>query len=689
MSGAWVRWLAFPVAAAMTLMLASCTSAPNRSYADNHNGRDWASYGGDWTDNHFSPLTEINADNVGKLGLAWSYDVDAAPNAFSAPLAIDGILYFGAGYSVLHAIDALTGKLLWKYDPKASDVAGEKMRSAWGIRGIAYDDGKLYSGTIDGRLIAVNAQTGKLLWETKTLEADDGRYISGPPWVAGGKVLIGHGGADFAPVRGYVTAYDGQTGKQLWRFYSVPGDPANGFESKAMEMAARTWKGEWWKLGGGGTVWHAMAYDPKLNRFYIGTGNGAPWNQKIRSPGGGDNLFTCAIVALDADTGAYVWHYQVNPGETWDYNAAMDLELADMVIGGKRRSILMTAPKNGFYYVIDRETGKLISAEKFVGGVTWASQIDLATGRPVENPEARYPAGKPVLVSPNPTGAHAAEAMAYSPKTGFAYIPAVEQAKIYVDAPDLAHWRFPKGQMIANGTGAPPPDMKVPPFRNYLLAWNVAAQKPAWKVPLLGPKAGGVMATAGNLVFQGSISGELVAYRADTGQKVWGYDAQNGLLAQPISFQAGGRQYVTIMTGWRLSGMSGTGHEWPYHQQKRRVLAFMLGGTAQLPPRDLTPPPILDDVTFKIDPARATAGEKLYGARCGVCHGGALKSGGGAPDLRTSPIPLTFEGLWAVLHDGALVPRGMPRYGELNRDEVTGLLHYIRRESRKARTSGT
>ncbi len=670
------------------VLVASCSAPPNRTYADNHNGRDWASYGGDWTDNHYSPLTEINDANVSKLGLAWSYEVDAAPNAFSAPLAIDGILYFGAGYSVIHAVDAATGRLLWKYDPKAAEVAGEKMRSAWGIRGIAYDDGKVYSGTIDGRLIAVDARTGKLVWETKTVEADDGRYISGPPWVAGGKVFIGHGGADFAAVRGYVTAYDGKTGAQVWRFHTVPGDPAKGFESKAMEMAARTWKGEWWKFGGGGTVWHAMAYDPKFNRIYIGTGNGAPWNQKIRSPGGGDNLFTCAIVALDAETGAYVWHYQINPGETWDYNAAMDIELTDMDVGGKTRPVLMTAPKNGFYYLIDRETGKLISAEKFVSGVTWASRIDLATGRPVENPGQRYPDGKAVLVSPNPSGAHTAEAMSYSPKSGLAYIPAVEQAKIYVDAPDLAHWSFPKGQMIANGTGTPPTDMKVPPFKNYLLAWNPKTQREIWRVPLKGPKAGGTMATAGGLVFQGNITGELVAYGAANGRKLWAFDAQNGMLAQPITYQAGGRQYVTIMTGWRLSGMSGTGFEWPYHQQKRRVLTFVLGGAGRLPPPDPSMPPIVDDPGFAIDPAKAAAGEALYRARCTVCHGGALKSGGAAPDLRTSPIPLTFDGLWTVLHDGALVPRGMPRYAELNREQALSLQHYIRRESRAAKTGG-
>jgi quinohemoprotein ethanol dehydrogenase len=410
--------------------------------------------------------------------------------------------------------------------------------------------------------------------------------------------------------------------------------------------------------------------------------------RKSAAPARGDNLFVCSIIALDADTGEYVWHYQINPGETWDYNAAMDIALADLPVNGKTRPVLMTAPKNGFYYVIDRENGKLLSAEKFVDGVTWATKIDLKTGRPVETADARYPGGKPVLVSPNPTGAHAAEAMAFSPKSGLAFIPAIEQSKIYVDAPDLKGWTFPKGQMIANGTGAPPPDMKVPPFRNYLLGWNPVTQKPAWKVPLIGAKAGGVMATGGNLVFQGNITGELAAYAADTGKKLWAFNAQNGILAQPISYQAGGKQYVTVMTGWRQSGMSGTGFEWAYRQQKRRVLTFVLGGKGTLPPADRTMPAIQDDPKFAIDEARAAAGEKTYGARCGVCHGGALKSGGAAPDLRASPIALDYESIRAVLQDGALVARGMPRYGEFSRDQVAEIQHYVRREARKAKAEG-
>ncbi len=653
--------------------------------AVSHGGRDWPGYGGDWTDTHYSPLAELNADTIGRLNLAWSYDIDTLPNAFSAPLAVDGVLYFGVGYSVVHAMDAATGTLLWKYDPQAPEIAGEKMRSAWGIRGIAYWEGKIFTGTVDGRLLALDAKTGKLLWSAQTLDKDDGRYISGPPWVFKGKVMIGHGGADFAPVRGYVTAYDANTGKQAWRFYTVPGNPADGFENKAMEMAAKTWTGDWWKFGGGGTAWHAMAYDPKYNRVYIGTGNGAPWNQKIRSPGGGDNLFLCSIIALDADTGEYVWHYQVNPGETWDYNAAMDIELAELTIDGQKRDVILHAPKNGFFYVIDRKTGKLVSAEKFVPTVTWADRIDTQTGRPVENPEARFPDGQAAILFPSPVGAHSVEAMSYSPKTGLVYIPAIEQGRIYTDPPDLAGWQFQKGQFINNGIGKPPADLKVPGTpSNVLLAWDPVAQKARWSVPLTGMKNGGTLATGGNLVFQGNVEGELAAYAADSGKKLWSFDAQVGVMAQPITYQVKGRQYVTVLSGWRSSGPSGAAHDWDYHNQKRRVLTFALDGKASLPPFDRTPLPFVDDAAFVIDPAKAAAGAELYAQRCIICHGPAVKSGGAAPDLRKSPMPLDIDSLTAVLHDGALVPNGMPQFPEFTPAQIGTLQHYIRQQARAA-----
>ena len=305
-------------------------------------------------------------------------------------------MYAAFGLSQIHALDAKTGKFLWEYDSKTGAIAGDKLRFVWGIRGMTTANGKAFIGAIDGRLIALDSKTGKELWSARTAEANDGRYISGAPRTFKDKVIIGHGGADVAPVRGYVTAYNQDTGKQVWRFFIVPGNPADGFESEAMEMAARTWKGEWWKFGGGGTAWNAMTFDQKYDRVYVGTGNGAPWNRKIRSKDEGDNLFLCSVVAVDADTGAYVWHYQTNPGETWDYNSAMDVELATLRIDGRLRDVLLHAPKNGFFYVIDRESGKLISAEPFAK-VTWAERIDLSTGRPVEARGARFAMAAPSM----------------------------------------------------------------------------------------------------------------------------------------------------------------------------------------------------------------------------------------------------------------------------------------------------
>jgi quinohemoprotein ethanol dehydrogenase len=406
---------------------------------------------------------------------------------------------------------------LWKYDPK---VTGYKMRLAWGSRGMAFWKGKIYAGTQDGRLFAVDATSGKLVWETQTTEPADVRYITGAPRVFNGKVVIGHGGADMGPTRGYVTAYDANTGKQLWRFYVVPGDPAKGFENKAMQMAAKTWRGEWWKFGGGGTVWNSMTYDPEFNRLYLGTGNGDPWNQKIRSPGGGDNLFLCSIVALDADTGEYLWHYQTNPGETWDFNSTMDIVLATLSINGAPRKVLMHAPKNGFFYVIDRENGKLISAQKFAK-VTWAERVDLESGRPVEVPGSRYESGE-ALIWPGSFGAHNWQPMSYSPDTGLVYIPARDLPTYYNDrGVNLESWKptpldalgVRPGFTATQGSGDVAPDTGT----GFLLAWDPVRQKEVWRQSDAGVTNGGALSTHGGLVFQGLADGQFVAYDAVSG----------------------------------------------------------------------------------------------------------------------------------------------------------------------------
>jgi quinohemoprotein ethanol dehydrogenase len=666
------------------------TPALSSSSASKNASENWLRYGGGFDENHFSDLDQITTQNIDSLGLLWSYELpQVAMAGITAPIAVDGVLYYAVGLTRLQAQNAKTGKVLWQFDSGLLDEAGPGVRVAWGIRGIAYSDGIIYAGSPDGSLLAVDARSGELIWKTKTTESGDGRSITGPPYILGDLVVIGHGGGDFFATRGYVTAYEVKTGKEAWRFYMVPGDPANGFENDAMAMAAKTWTGQWWKHGGG-TAWHAMAYDPALNLVYIGTGNGSPWNQKIRSPGGGDNLFLCSIVALQADTGAYAWHYQINPGETWDYNAAMDIELADLVLEGTPRKVLMTAPKNGFYYVIDRTNGKLISAEPFAK-VTWAEKIDLETGRPVEIPASRFPDGNPYLVFPAMWGAHGVEAMSFNPLLNLTYIPARDRGTVYADPTTLDKWQRstkPFGDTHNTGLGAPPPGFDVPPPVGWLSAWSPIDQREVWRVELPDTHNGGVLSTAGNLVFQGRATGEFMAYDGETGEVLWSFDTGNGIMAQPISYEVEGQQYVTLLTGWRRSDDSGSGIRWDYTQQKRRVLTFALGGSATLTNTQIVDRPIIDDPTFVVDPSLAGTGGKLFNSSCQVCHGGSLRSGGAAPDLRRSSTTLSLAGLISIVKEGALKNRGMPAYAEYSEQDVEAIQHYIRQVTRNSLNEG-
>ncbi|WP_313805928.1 PQQ-dependent dehydrogenase, methanol/ethanol family [Sphingobium sp.] len=650
-------------------------------------GANWPGYGRTYDESHFSPLDQVNSENVAKLGLEWSMDLPTQIGTVSAPLAVDGVLFFASGLSKLNAVKADTGEPLWEYDPQVAEVAGPKLRLGWGIRGIAYWNGKIYTGTQDGRLIAVDAKTGKPVWTAQTTQAGDGLVITGAPRVFAGKVIIGNAGADYSAVRGYVTTYDAETGKQLWRFYTVPGNPAKGFENKAMEMAAKSWTGEEWKKGGGGTVWNAITYDHELDRIYIGTGNGSPWNIKVRSPDGGDNLFLCSIVALDAKTGKYIWHYQVNPGETWDYNAAMDITLATLNIGGKSRKVMLHAPKNGFFYVIDRDTGKLISAEPFAK-VTWASRIDIASGRPVENPEARFPQGTTKIWPSGAVGAHSWQPMAFSPKTGLVYIPTSELPGSYDDRGiDHRNWKRPGDYALDGsfnpvkfGGAAPPPGASF----GHLQAWDPVRQRRVWSVPLGAPLNGGVAATGGNLVFQGNMKGRLVAYAADSGKELWSFDAQNGVVAQPITYLVNGRQFVTVISG--VSGGAGLFPGlggvpiWDYRKQVRRVLTFALDGKKVLPATSANGAAAYRP-TLVMDPALAQAGEGIYSAKCRMCHGLNMAAAGAAPDLRQSPA-IDDAGTFAeIVRKGMLKEQGMPAF-QLSDAELQALRHYAARQSR-------
>ena len=679
------RWSRRIALAALALSLASPLASARRlaDAAGSTAVRDadeWPSFGRTPSEQHYSPLTAVDLDTVGRLKPAWHYDLPSE-NTLTGPVEADGKLFVTTGHSYIRALDATTGKLLWEYDSKTREIAGIHLRLGWGPKGLAYWNKRVFIGTQDGRVIALDGDTGKLLWQVQDFDPKELRYINGPPRVFGGKVIIGQGGADISAIRGYVTAYDAITGKKDWRFYTVPGDPAVDHD-ETTRIASKTWKGEWWKQGGGGTAWNAFSYDPELKLLYIGVGNGFPYNQTLRSPGGGDNLFLASIVAVHIDTGRYDWHYQICPGEQWDCTAVQDMTLATVRIGGRDRKVLMQAPKNGFFYVLDRVTGELLSAKPFADKITWASGVDMKTGRPIENPGIRYN-GKPGMFElwPGPRGAHSWLPQAYSPQTGLVYIPDIEGGGFIGDqGVDFKH--LPK----IGGMGVVAlPDPDLPGARkSFLKAWDPVTQSARWTVPLPGNWPGGVMATGGDLVFEGRIDGQLIAYDARTGRQVWAYRTASPVVAPPISYRVGGRQYIAVLTGSGASGggifSSGNAAYRTDYRQPRQVITFALDGTDRLPPpepaKPLAPPP---DPTYRADTALEAKGGMAFAmSGCLVCHGWDAVGGGSAPDLRSSPYPANKAAFHAVLKDGVLVNAGMPAFPELTDDQIDAIRQYLR-----------
>ncbi len=650
-------------------------------------GNNWLAYGRTYSEQRYSPLAQIDAKSVTRLGLDWFLDLPNDRSLIGTPLVVDGILYFTGSYSKTRAIDVKTGNVLWEYDPESIKHAGERLRIMWdSSRGLSFWKGKVIIATIDGRLVAIDAKTGGRVWETMTVDPRRAYYITGTPKVFRDKVIIGNGGTEQEAARGYVTAYDAQTGKQAWRFWVVPGNPADGYENEAMAMAAKTWTGEWWTHGGGGNTWNGITYDPEFNQILIGTGNGSPWNRKIRSPGGGDNLFLCSIVALDADTGGYKWHYQTVPGETWDYNSNMDIVLADLKFGGQTVKALMHAPKNGFFYVINRENGELLSAEK-IGKVTWASHVDLKTGRPVEIEGSRYEDGEE-LVWPSPFGVHNWHAMSYNPNTGLAYLPTIEMPALFRDTGiDLTSWRSPHFYAsvgVEFGREDTPADYGTA----TLLAWDPIKQEKVWQHPQPPQWNPGTLTTAGNLVFQGRADGEFAAYDARSGDRLWSVNVGSGISAPPITYAVDGRQYVSLLVGWGGAGLiSGTlaaQHGWKYRVHPRRLVTFALDAKTSMPP---SPPPAyakpIDVPDFELDPSLVEYGNTLYAQSCFLCHGAGVVSGGYGPDLRESTVALSRDAFKQVVVDGTMLSTGMPPFKSYTDKEIDGLLHYIRKEARK------
>lgn len=675
------------------VIFTSCSSQDGKVFVDDHALADeslvseWLAYGGTHYEQRYSVLEDITTENVSELKVDWFLDLPNDVGLVSTPLVVNGVMYFTGTMNIIRAVDAVTGKLLWEYDPEVGKHVAGKRQVGWvHNRGISFYKGKVYAATWDGRLIALDADSGELKWSVRTFDEDRALYITGAPKAFKDKVLIGNGGTENGPSRGFVTAYDAETGEEAWKFYIVPGNPADGFESEAMEMAAETWTGEWWKHGGGGNAWHGFTYDPDLDVLYIGTGNGSPWNRKIRSPGGGDNLFLCSIVALDPDTGEYLWHYQTTPGETWDYNSNMDIVLADLNIEGEPVKAILHAPKNGFFYVINRETGKLISAEPFAK-TTWATHIDTESGKPVEVPGARYEENA-AMILPSPWGAHSWHAMSYNQKTGLAYIPALHLGTEFNDeGVDLANWQSVEFQG-GLGVNISISEDERGDYPASLIAWDPIKQEKAWEIPQEHFWNAGTLTTAGDLVFQGRSDGMLVAYNAATGDIVWEYNAGLGISAPPITYKIDGRQYISLLVGWGggyagLGGIPASELGWAYREQTRRLITFSLEGSADMaslnPPRVVQP---LDAPEFVLDHVLADKGMVVY-YKCDGCHGPETYSGGMAPDLRASALPMDEAAFDLVVREGSKVNMGMPAFRELTDDDMLALRHYIRQQASK------
>ncbi len=648
----------------------------------------WLTIGRDYAETRFSPLKQINADNVGRLGLAWSYDTQSLRGLEATPLVANGVMYASGDWSNVFAVDARTGRQLWRWDAKADRIRAERACCDVVNRGLALYKGKIYVGVIDGRLAALDAATGALRWEVQTTPVDEPYTITGAPRVVDGKVIIGNGGAELG-VRGFASAYDAETGKLAWRFYVVPGDPAKGFESAALRKAAKTWTGEWWRNGGGGgTPWDSFAYDPEAKLLYVGTGNGSAWDRKLRSPGGGDNLYLSSIVALHVETGELAWYYQTTPGDQWDYTAVQQITLAELEIGGRQRKVLMQAPKNGFFYVLDRITGEILSAQPYAK-VTWAKGVDLKTGRPVETKQARY-GDQAVTQWPGPGGAHNWQPMSFNPGTGLVYIPALESSFLYVREHDFSRvpgfWNMgiDLSAAFSGGKGVPLlPASEYEPgtgtevgAASSLLAWDPVAAKPRWRIKYQEATGGGTLSTAGNLVFQGLSDGRLVAYAADTGRKLWEMQLGNGIMAAPNTWELDGKQYVSVLVGW--GGAGGLYAPNPTHQYKApgRLFTFVLDGKAGVQPVRGIEKPALTAIAFSATPAEVERGATLFGRRCSMCHGIGAVSGGDVADLRYA-LPATYDALDKIVRQGAYQALGMPKFYFLSQADVAAVKSYL------------
>ena len=655
-------------------------------------GGEWLSYGRTYREQRFSPLDSVNRDNVDELDLVWSFKFDTARGMEATPIVHDGVIYVSTGWSHVHAIDARSGEELWHYDAKIPKAQLAKTCCGPVNRGVAIwqEDSdsplQVFFGALDGRLIALDAATGMENWSVQSTPTDGNYSVTGAPRIVKGMIIIGNGGAELG-VRGYVSAYDVTTGEMKWRFYTVPGDRNKPQENAALEAALETWSGdEWYKLGGGGgTAWDSLVYDPELDLLYIGTGNGSPWNRELRSPGGGDNLYLSSIVALRPDTGEYVWHYQVTPADNWDYTATQQMVLAELEIEGEMRSVIMQAPKNGFFYVLDRKTGELLSAEKF-GRVTWATHVDMETGRPVESKFANYQENGGSFIWPSPYGAHNWQPMSFSTKTGLMYIPvqsipsyfsAVKEVMYRVNrwntGVDLNTNRDPKSWVAGRASA----DALI---YGELVAWDPVKRKRAWKVHHSKPSNGGILSTAGDLVFQGTWDGTFAAYDAYNGKKLWQYKSDSAVLAGPMTYELDGEQYIAVAQGSGGTVMITVGDELMKKKtNQNKLLVFKKGRfnqTVSLASNELA---TIKALGHKVnsDPAVIKQGESLYHNNCASCHGINALSNYVVPDLRYMSEQ-THSDFASIVIGGTRTHKGMIGFYEtLGLDDVDAIHAYL------------
>ena len=648
---------------------------------------DWLTYGRNYKEDRYSELDQINKESIKNLGLAWTLDVSTKRGIQGTPIVVDGILFATGPWSVLWAIDVRKGTIIWEYDPEVPRSLATNFCCGVINRGPSIYKGAIIWGALDGRLISVDAATGSKNWEVQTTPPNSSYSITGAVRIIDGKAIIGNGGAELT-ARGFVTAYNAETGKKVWRFYTVPGDPSKGFEHPDLEEAAKTWNGEWWNNGGGGgTVWDAITYDPDLKTVYIGVGNGTHWNREIRSPGGGDNLYLSSIVALNVADGSYKWHYQTTPGDTWDYTATQPLTMATLEIDGQQREVIMQAPKNGFFYVLDRATGELISGKPYSYQNWTTGEID-ETGRPIEKKGARYLDGKTHWIMPGSHGAHNWHPQSYSPQTGLVYIPGTIRPEAYSYLPNQtandpnaaaggvgANISLPsklyKEMVFDTHPDAPPPGTQV----GRLIAWDPILQKEVWGVDHTSHYNGGILATAGGLVFQGDATGKFSARDASTGDLIWDFDVRAGVIAPPITYLVDGEQYITIPVGWG-GGMGQTS------KKTERIYpgtfyTFKLDGTATAPEKLPAIAHKLSGLKTSAPPQNIGQGLNLFIQYCIGCHREMGGGGGVIPDLTRSSDGI-FKNYEAIVLNGLLASEGMPDFGEqLTKEDLADIKSYV------------